>query len=121
MKISNGIDIIKIDRVKNIINNEKLMNNIFTTNELIYIKSRNNDIDTIAGMFSAKESFLKCMKKGLEGYPFNEIEILHDGYCPYINLLGNTKKEIEKENLSFSVSISHDGEYAISYVISYSS
>jgi len=118
---SNGIDIIAIKRVENILNNPKLINNIFTSNEILYIKSRNNNLDTIAGLIAAKEATLKSLHKGLEGYPLTEIEITHENYAPYLKFYGSIKKEIETKNLNFSVSISHDGEYAVAFVMAFPS
>lgn len=118
--ITNGIDIIKIEKFKDYVENDNIMNSIFTNKEIDYFKKRNFSLDSIAGTFAAKEATLKSLGKGLDGYPLKEIEILHDGYKPFLNFLGETKKEIEKINLSFSISISHDGEYAIASVIAYS-
>lgn len=116
--ISNGVDIIKVERIEKVLQNKKLFNNIFTENEKEYFKSRNNNIETIAGVFAAKEAILKCMHKGLEGYKLTEIEVNHEGYAPYLTFYGDIKKEIELHNLKFAVSISHDGEYAIAFVSS---
>lgn len=118
--ITNGVDLIKIEKFNDHINDANFMKSIFTDNELKYFQKRNNSLDTIAGTFAAKEATLKSLGKGLEGYPLNEIEILHDGYKPYLNFIGETKKEIERLNKSFSISISHDGDYAIAMVILYS-
>lgn len=116
---SNGIDIIEINRIKNILSNKILLNKIFTSNELLYIKTRNNNLETIAGLIAAKEATLKCLHNGLEGFPLTEIEITHENYAPYLKFYGSIKKEIEAKKLSFSVSISHDGAYAIASVIAF--
>lgn len=117
--ISNGVDIIKIDRLKKVISNEKLYNNIFTENEQKYFKLRSNSLETLAGMFAAKEAVLKSMHVGLEAYKLSDIEINHDNYVPYLTFYGEIKKEIEARNLNFTLSISHDGDYAIAFVISF--
>ncbi|MCI8671270.1 MAG: holo-ACP synthase [Bacilli bacterium] len=117
--ISNGVDIISIKRINKIISNPKLLRNIFTENELEYITSRNYNTETIAGIFAAKEATLKSLHQGLDAYPLTEIEIAHQNYAPYLIFHGKLKKEIENQNLNFSVSISHDQEYAIAFVISY--
>ncbi len=117
--ISNGVDIIKIDRLKKIVSNEKMFNNIFTENEHKYFEFRNNSLETLAGMFAAKEAVLKCMHQGLDSYKLSDIEVNHNNYAPYLTFYGELKKEIELQNLHFSVSISHDGEYAIAFVISF--
>lgn len=112
-----GTDIVKISRMEEIISNEKTLKKIFTENELSYISSKSYNLETIAGLFASKEAALKSLQKGLDGLPLKEIEISHTGSIPYLTFHGNTKKEIDYENLDFKLSISHDGEYAIATVI----
>lgn len=113
--ISNGIDIVNIHRFQELIKRKNFMNSIFTTKELDYIKKRNFNLATIAGLFCAKEAFLKAIKKGIQNYPLKEIEVLHDdNNAPFLTLHNQTKKDFPIENLSLS--ISHDGDYAIAIV-----
>ena len=111
---SNGIDIVKIERFDTLKNNSSLMKSIFTENEIKYINSRNNNSSTIAGLYAAKEAFLKAIKKGINDYSLKDIEISHDNNnAPFI-ILNNLLKD---KYSNYSVSISHDGEYAIASVI----
>ena len=115
--INCGVDLFKIERIKNI---EKLYNKIFTEIELKYFNSLNNPLESMAGTFAAKEAFAKSFGKGLEYIEFKEIEVRHtDMHAPYFVFYGQIKKEIEENNYNFSLSISHDGDYAIAYVIKY--
>ena len=115
--ISCGVDIIKIDRIKEM---EKRKDKIFTQNELKYFENLLNPYESMAGTFAAKEAFAKCFGRGLEFINFQEVEVLHtELHAPYFVFYGNTKKEIEENNNNFSLSISHDGDYAIAYVIKY--
>ena len=109
--IANGIDLIKTNRFENLINNPKFMNNNFNNNEIKYI---DNNIETLAGLFSAKEALLKALKKGINNYSLKDIEIVHDSNkAPYFTF-HNELEELNKN--SISLSISHDGEYAIAIV-----
>jgi len=115
--ISCGVDLVKIDRIKKI---EKLYSKLFTDVEMEYFNNLKNPIESMAGTFAAKEAFAKCFGKGLEYIEFKEIEIRHtDMHAPYFEFYGQIKKEIEENNYNFSLSISHDGDYAIAYVIKY--
>lgn len=108
--MSNGIDIVYINRFKDLINNEKFLSNNFTSNEIKYI---NNSLTTMAGIYAAKEAFLKAIKKGINSYPLNLIEIYHIDNAPYIKVRKEIKETFDKET---SLSISHDKEYAIAIV-----
>lgn len=113
--IYNGVDIVKTNRFNDIENNTTLLNNIFNVNEIEYIKKRNYNINTIAGLFSAKEAFLKAIKKGINNYSLKDIEISHnEDNAPFI-VLHNSLKTKYNEN-SFSLSISHDGDYVVAFV-----
>ena len=112
--ISNGIDLVLINRFKNLINNKRFLEDNFNNSEIDYI-NKHNSLDTIAGIYAAKEAFLKALKKGINNYSLKDIEILHDNNnCPYINLHNNLKKDFNINNIS--ISISHDGDYAIAMV-----
>lgn len=113
--ISNGVDIVKIDRFNNIENNNTLLNKIFNEREIEYIKKRKYNIHTISGMFAAKEAFLKSLKKGINDYSLRDIEISHnEENAPFI-ILHNILNEKYDSN-KFSLSISHDGDYSLAFV-----
>ncbi len=116
--ISNGIDLININRFSTLVEKENFMNSIFLEQELSYIKQCNNNLATIAGIFSAKEALLKALKKGIQNYSMKDIEVSHDSNgAPFIILHNKIKKDFPLKNLSLS--ISHDGEYAIAIVSIY--
>ena len=106
--ISNGIDIVKIDRFKDLISNNTFMNKNFNENEIKYI---NNSVQTLAGLYAAKEAFLKALKKGINNYSLKDIEIVHDDNKAPSFIFHNS---FNVDNVS--VSISHDTDYAISIV-----
>ena len=107
---SNGIDLVKIDRFEKLKNNNSFMNKTFTKKELEYINFRDNNTSTIAGLYASKEAFLKALKKGLNYCPLKDIEILHNNNAPYI--VFHNESSIK----NISLSISHDGDYAIAIV-----
>ena len=109
--ISNGIDIVKISRFKNLINDKFFMNKNFNEKEIKYI---NNNIETLAGLYASKEALLKALKKGINNYNLKDIEVIHDSNKAPSFIFYN---ELEKLNInSISLSISHDGDYAIAIV-----
>ncbi len=74
-----GIDIVDCDRVLNLINEK-----IFSKNEIEYIHKKNNSLQTIAGIFAAKEAYFKAKGTGILRSKLPEIEVLHHkGGQPY--------------------------------------
>lgn len=109
-----GIDMVKIDRFEKLKDNPTFLNKVFCENEVTYLEKRNFNLATMAGMFAAKEAFLKTLKKGLDSYPLNDIEISHnDDGAPFFMFHSN----LAKYNDNILLSISHDGDYAISLVV----
>lgn len=121
MVISTGVDMVKISRIENIIKTkgDKFYEKIFTLNEIDYIYFRNENPQTISGLFASKEAIAKLLGKGIGIVNWKDIEILHDKYNkPYVKLY-NEGENIRKE-LGIStiyLSISHEKDYAIAFAI----
>lgn len=113
MKI--GCDIIKVSRIRELDNS--FFNKYFTEKEIEYANKKYDKYQTLAGIFSAKESLLKALKIGIgNGLALTDIEVLHklDG-SPYYN-----KELLKNKNILFkeiSLSISHTDENAIAYTV----
>ena len=112
--ISNGIDIVRIDKFSSIANSDVLLNKMFTKNEINYFNNHRN-IQTLAGIYAAKEAFLKSIGKGINDYSLLDIEVSHyESGMPYLILYNELKNDYPLDN--HSLSISHDGDYAIAIV-----
>ena len=120
-----GIDSLDIDQVTNFINNPLHLEKKFTISEIKYINKVTNEnlkLARIAGMFCAKESFLKALQIGIgAGIELNQIEINHNEMgAPYIELLGTAKQQINKFNISeIKISITHTKTSATAICICY--
>ena len=114
--IQNGIDIVKINRFDKLKDNTNFLNSIFNQNEINYIINSNYNSSTIAGLYASKEAFLKSLHVGINNYSMLDIEIVHDdNKCPSIITHGQLKKTYSNID-NMSLSISHDGDYAIAIV-----
>ena len=115
MKI--GTDIARISRFEKITEND-IPKKIFSDSEKEYILSKKNAAQTAAGIFAAKEAFLKALGTGISVLPLNEICVTHTlSGAPEISLSDNADKLFRKFfQGSISLSISHDGDYAIATV-----
>lgn len=98
-----GTDIIEIARVRKAVSKEHFVNRVFTEKEIEYARSKGDFAQTFAGIFCAKESIIKAWGCG---FPFQEIEILHD----------ENGKPYCKDQKIF-ISISHCKEYATAMAV----
>ena len=120
MQIFQGIDLVKVERIKKIYSKfeYRFLEKLFSKKEIEQIvKSGKNEIIKIAGKFSCKEAAAKALGTGISrGLTFKDFEILTTtSGQPEINLKGKAKKIIQTIESS-NVSISHDGEYLVSVV-----
>ena len=119
MEILQGIDLLKVERVKKIYLSyeEKFLKKILTDLEIKQIKKNKKIFYKIAGKFSAKEAVVKAMGTGFsDGIKIKDIEILNlENGKPILKLYGNAKKRIGNIQSS-SVSISNEGGFVISIV-----
>ncbi|MBO3444036.1 holo-ACP synthase [Clostridium sp. CCUG 7971] len=111
-----GVDIIEIERIRNILeNNPRFLDKIFTKNEIDYFKSKGFKAETIAGNFAAKEAISKSIGTGIRNYNFNDIEVLRNNLGkPVVKTYNNLRQIcIDYNVLEIKVSISHCKEYAV--------
>ena len=117
-----GTDIVNIDRIKNSLKNKDFINSIFNKREILKCKKINNSINCYAKRFAAKEAFSKALGTGISnGVNFNEIIILNKkSGKPYISIIGQTKKivnkKFKKRKSKISLSLSDEKKYAVAFV-----
>ncbi|TJX15187.1 NAD(P)H-hydrate dehydratase [Tissierella creatinini] len=114
-----GIDIVKIERIKNILekNSSGFYRRIFTQGEIEYIK--NKDEKTVAGLYAAKEAVSKLVGTGIGQLSFKDIEIYHeDKGKPRVKVLGKLGDMLKALDIDeVDLSISHEDEYAIAIAV----
>ena len=114
INIKTGIDLVHILRLKELRFpiRERFLKRVFTDIELEEAKN-NNEI--LAGKFAAKEAVAKTLGCGIGAVHWQDIEILHGELGqPSLRLGGYAETlahELKLEN--WSVSISHESEYAV--------
>ena len=109
-----GVDLIKIQRMKDSIERfkEKFLQRFLSDNEILLIKN----YKTAAGFWAAKEACSKALGCGIcSECGFHDIKISKTAKgAPQITL---SEHILQKYSiLDISLSISHDGEYAIAVV-----
>jgi len=112
--LSTGIDIVSIDRIKNILNSskrERFLKKIFSSNELKEAKLRQNEAQFFSGRFAAKEAVRKATStpESFSNLSFKSIEVFnYDSGKPGVNI---------KNDSVIDISISHDGNYSIAFCV----
>jgi len=118
-----GVDIIKNDRIKNLIKNHKFRDRIFSSNELKLSASSKNKIGYFSKRFAAKEAFAKALGTGFRNdLNFKDIEIMNDKFGkPYYSdskkITKIIKKEFKVKNFNSFLSISDEKEYSTAFAI----
>mgnify|MGYP002846872983 CR=1 FL=1 len=114
-----GIDLLKIERIKKIYLNysDRFLEKILTNREIKQIKNHRQIYNKIASKFSAKEAASKALGTGISnGITFKDFEILNESNgSPKLKFYGVAKTKL-KNLSSSSISITHDGEYIVSVV-----
>ena len=117
-----GTDIVSVDRIKKSLKNKNFINRIFNEKEILKCKKIDNRTNCYAKRFAAKEAFSKALGTGISnGINFNEIVILNKkSGKPYINIIGQTKKilnkKFKKKKIKISLSLSDEKKYAVAFV-----
>jgi len=109
-----GIDLIKTSRMKNLMEkfNDKALKRFLSDDEILLVKN----YKTASGFWAIKEACSKALGVGIGSEcNFHDIKIYKTKKgAPYIEL---SKKVTQSFNIkSTSVSITHDGDYAIAVV-----
>lgn len=115
MIIGIGTDIIEISRFADI--NQKVIKKIFTPLEIKYTTQKK--IESMAGIFAAKESVVKCFGTGFKKISIRDIEILHNKKnAPSVKLHNDALKLSQELKISdIKLSISHSNNFAIAFAI----
>ncbi len=117
-----GTDIVNVNRIKHSLKNKKFINRVFNEKEISKCKKINNSINCYAKRFAAKEAFSKALGTGISnGINLNEIVILNKkSGKPYINIVGQTKKILERKfkrkKSKISLSLTDEKKYAVAFV-----
>ena len=102
---------IRVSRFIRLVKKQEFLQKNFSEYELAhYVKK--NQLQTLAGMFCAKEAFLKAVGVGvLNGIKLSEVEVRHEhNGQPLLKLPERVLKDFKIK--SISVSITHDSGFA---------
>lgn len=118
MVIGIGCDVVKTTRFKKWVTNKGLQRRYFTTQELLSLEGHSElfVMQRLAGMFSAKESFIKAVMQGVK---LSDIIVERNkNGAPRLRLERSALKAFIQTGAKCSfVSISHEKNYSIAMVV----
>ena len=118
MKLSTGVDLIEIERIKDSVarNGERFLERVYTNEELTIC---GENMASLAVRFAAKEAVAKALGCGIGDVRWQEIEVLRDEKrAPVLNLHGEAQKMADDMGLdTWSLSLSHTKTHAVAFVV----
>ena len=117
-----GTDIVKTNRIRKLLKRRNILEKLFNKEEITKCKRIKKAENCFAKRFAAKEAFSKALGTGIsKGINFNQIIVLNEkNGKPFIKLIENTKKNVEKKlkkkNYKISLSLTDEDEYAVAFV-----
>ena len=111
------MDLCQISRMEALVAEGRFINRYFTPEERAYILAKNqNAAQSAAGIFAAKEAFLKAIGTGLGGASLTEIEVAHTPQGqPILRLSGKALAALGDSRAW--VTITHEADMAAATVI----
>lgn len=100
--------------------NHRFLDRVFTHEEQGYAMRKARPAISLAAFFAAKEASVKAMGTGFShGIQFRDIYVTHEkSGRPLINLAGQALEiAISSGASSWHVSLSHDGDFALAFVV----
>ena len=117
MRLTSGIDLVEINRIRQSLQHPRFLTRVFSDEERKFFQEKKVSVQTIAANFCAKEAFSKALGTGIRGFALTDISVLRDPLgAPYFFFQGKAKEIVEQRNLTLSVSLTHTEEYAAAVV-----
>ena len=114
-----GVDIVSTDRIARSLERQSFIKRIYGDDEIaLFVCEDKIKTNSLAANFAAKEAFSKALGTGVRGFDFDEVQILRDELgAPYFKFDGRAKQIVQEKNLNCIVSLSHEKDKAIAFVL----
>lgn len=113
-----GIDMVLVSRMAKALEKAGFAQRFFGDGERAELAERGHRPQSYAAAFAAKEAFAKALGTGVSGFALKEVELRHrENGAPYLSLSGAAADIVAAKGLELSVSITHDGDYAVAMVV----
>lgn len=118
-----GVDLVSVTRIAESMDRfgDRFVARLFTSREIAYATSApaRQAAERLAARFAAKEATIKALSLVDEGVDWRNIEVRRDdhGACE-LELHGSVAEAARNQHVfDLSVSISHEGDHAIAFVV----
>ncbi len=115
-----GTDIAETGRFEKWIKNPEMLQRFFNEKELSNAASLSAKCQHYAARFAAKEAFSKALGTGITGFNLKEVYITNNSEgAPLLNVEGAAFSLLQERygKCNIFVSLSHEKEYALAFVI----
>ena len=118
-----GVDIVKNERIRKLIKNNKFKNRIYSTKELKLSKKTKNKTAFFSKRFAAKEAFSKALGTGFSSnLNFKDIEIINDKkgmpkYSENKKIIKIVQRKYKIKKFNSFLSISDEKDYSTAFAI----
>ena len=115
-----GIDLVKIERMKDVIEKwgKRFLEKVFTKNEISYCYEKKNPYLSLAARFAAKEALVKAIGSAVP-VSLADIEVINiDTGKPFLKVNGRLEHFFKENSIKRAhLSLSHEHEYSIACVV----
>lgn len=116
-----GTDIAENSRFLHLVKKEGFIDRFFNKEEQAVFQNEQKLCEHYASRFAAKEAFSKALGTGIVGFGLKEITVLKDQkgkpYFCFSDALSEKIRGLAGENFKVHLSISHEKEYSVSFVV----
>lgn len=113
-----GVDLCRIARMKDAITSEYFVKRIFAPEEIEYARSQKDPAVHFAGSYAAKEAFGKALGLGVMKMGLRSSWIRRTDHGPVIFCDEGLSEKLEERGVhNLWISLSHEGEYAVAFVV----
>jgi len=116
-----GVDLVDVPEVRRAVETfgDRYLRRLFTPGEIAYCERSLDPAPHLAARLAAKEAVIKVLRVDDLQPPWTSIEVLRQpaGWCT-INLSGEAARQAADRNIGeFTLSLSHEGDFAIAFVV----
>jgi holo-[acyl-carrier protein] synthase len=113
-----GTDLCRISRMSRAISNDHFVGKIFSTEEVEYARSKGNPAEHFAAAFAAKEAIAKASGLGLFGVGLSNSWVRRTDSGPVLICRGALLKKFSERGIKkYWLSLTHEGDYALAFVV----